>query len=1031
MAENENYIGRWWNQDNGKVLCNLCPRNCMLSDGQRGFCFVRQNINNQICLTTYGKSTGFCIDPIEKKPLNHFLPGTPVLSFGTAGCNLGCKFCQNWDISKSKEVEILSAHASPEQIVLEAKKRDCRSIAFTYNDPIIWAEYAIDTARIAQQEKIKTVAVTSGYISKEARTEFFKHIDATNVDLKSFSEAFYQNITLSHLAPVLETLVWLKNESSTWFEITNLIIPEENDSEDELNRMCDWILKNLGDSIPLHFTAFHPDYKMLNRPPTPPETLIRARKNAISRGLKFVYTGNIHDPGGQATYCPKCKTPLIERERYNLLSYSIHDGACKSCGTKIPGIFENNPGNWGNKREPLELSKDATKVKISSAAKGQSNNSTSIKFTPRTDFSNAEIDSLLSYTRALIEATVNKTACPISLPENLKIAPAYGAFVTLHRGSSLRACIGNWGNPAGDTLENILREATISTATSDPRFPSIKEIELPFLSLEVSIMYDPEIIEAKGVNRLTSFLVGTHGLVTLSPRGRGLLLPNVATENNWDNKTFLEQTCRKAGLPLDSWMNDDVEILIFKTVKLEGSPKSSELSLDLINADILTQLFQFADKLSESGEDLNKPLTDLSLNFNSQLGIRLETSSGLAVTKFKRGSNLKTLLQDAIELLKSTVKNQPNHTFDITQINVLTEGVQIYPTDYPNRLLTISNSAILVQGKNGSELIVPEQFKTRNPILEALTSINENIVSWKNGSIKITSFETRGMKKEIKIQEDLTRAPAFAGRFYPNDPHEIEHTISGLISKVSPSLKFYPGLILPHAGWQYCGSVIAKSIDHSYIPEEVIIIGPKHTNLGERLSIASQSSWSFPGFGAPVSKEIREYLSKAIPNLKCDSLAHQQEHGSEVIIPFLKYRQPNLTILPIAIGQCSADEIILIARALAELFNEHHKRTGRPFLMIASSDMNHFATEEEGRRRDNLALQAIEAGSPEKLLEICHKEDISMCGAIPAAIVMQALRFLFGDTRGEILAYQTSADVNGDKSSVVGYAGVRFFPITN
>ena len=298
------YLGRYWHKvdvaaGEGKtqeaIFCDLCPRACVLKEGDRGFCFVRKNENGQMILTTYGSSTGFCIDPIEKKPLNHFLPGTSVLSFGTAGCNLGCQFCQNWSISKSREIEILSEKASPEGIAESAKRLGCSSVAFTYNDPVIWAEYAIDTAKACHQLGLKTVAVTAGYITAAARPEFYSVMDAANVDLKGFTEEFYRKLTLAHLEPVLDTLRWLKKESNVWFEITNLVIPQANDNSEEIEQMCDWLLQNVGDQVPLHFTAFHPDFRLTDRGPTPAETLIRAREQAIKAGLKFVYVGNVHD----------------------------------------------------------------------------------------------------------------------------------------------------------------------------------------------------------------------------------------------------------------------------------------------------------------------------------------------------------------------------------------------------------------------------------------------------------------------------------------------------------------------------------------------------------------------------------------------------------------------------------------------------------------------------------------------------------------------------------------------------------------
>lgn len=337
-------LAKWWEEDpNGKILCTLCPRYCTIGEGQAGFCYIRQNINGKLYSIGYGRPTGFAIDPIEKKPLNHFLPGTQILSFGTAGCNLGCKFCQNWSISKAKLDDTNSLKASPEEVINLAKKYQTPSIAFTYNDPVIFGEYVIDISKIAQEEGIKSVMVTAGYIDREARKEVFKYINAANVDLKAFTETFYHKITSSHLNEVLDTLVWLKNETDIWFEITTLLIPDENDSTEELKIMCDWILHNLGDEIPLHFTAFHPDFKMLDKIRTPASTLKRSRQIALSAGIKYCYTGNVNDSESQSTYCPKCNNILIKREWHSILDIKIDENKCSFCGYKIAGVFSNSP----------------------------------------------------------------------------------------------------------------------------------------------------------------------------------------------------------------------------------------------------------------------------------------------------------------------------------------------------------------------------------------------------------------------------------------------------------------------------------------------------------------------------------------------------------------------------------------------------------------------------------------------------------------------------------------------------------------
>jgi len=349
---------RYWHRlDDGRVQCDLCPRFCRLREGQRGLCFVRGRLDDAIVLTTYGRSSGFCVDPIEKKPLNHFYPGSSVLSFGTAGCNLACKFCQNWDISKSREVDTLADQATPETIARAASRLDCRSVAFTYNDPVIFHEYAIDVAIACREVGVETVAVTAGEVCAEPRAEFYRHMSAANVDLKAFSDRFYRRICGSELRPVLETLTYLRRETDVWFEITTLLIPGENDSNRELEQMTQWIADTLGTDVPIHFTAFHPDWKMMDKPPTPTSTLSRARAIAVESGLRYAYTGNVHDRVGGSTYCHECGELLIGRDWYVLDDWNLTaNGNCVFCGARCSGRFAPRPGNWGSKRLPVRLS---------------------------------------------------------------------------------------------------------------------------------------------------------------------------------------------------------------------------------------------------------------------------------------------------------------------------------------------------------------------------------------------------------------------------------------------------------------------------------------------------------------------------------------------------------------------------------------------------------------------------------------------------------------------------------------------------
>ncbi len=349
----------WHRLPDGRLQCDVCPRACRLHDGQRGLCFVRARTADQIVLTSYGRSSGFCVDPIEKKPLYHFLPGTAVLSFGTAGCNLACRFCQNWDISKSRQTHRLTDAASPEVIARTADELGCRSVAFTYNDPVIFLEYAMDVADACHQRGIRAVAVSAGYMCGPARRDLYAHLDAANIDLKAFTDEFYRKVTLGRLAPVLETLRYLHHETDVWLEITTLLIPGLNDGPAEIEALTRWVHDELGADVPVHFSAFHPDFKMLDVPPTPPATLTRARRIALDNGLRHVYTGNVRDTEGGTTSCPGCGAPVVVRDGYRIESYRLDEqGRCRDCGTRLPGQYDGAAGTWGPRRLPVRLASE-------------------------------------------------------------------------------------------------------------------------------------------------------------------------------------------------------------------------------------------------------------------------------------------------------------------------------------------------------------------------------------------------------------------------------------------------------------------------------------------------------------------------------------------------------------------------------------------------------------------------------------------------------------------------------------------------
>ncbi|MCB1228962.1 MAG: AmmeMemoRadiSam system radical SAM enzyme [Verrucomicrobiae bacterium] len=1001
---------KWWHREGDRLVCTLCPRECRIGEGQRGFCFVRKNEGDRIVLTTYGKSTGFCIDPIEKKPLNHFLPGTPVLSFGTAGCNLGCKFCQNWDISKSREIEILSEEASPEDIVAAAKANGCRSIAFTYNDPVIWAEYAIDTAKVARAEGIKTVAVTAGYIGTEARPEFYQHIDAANIDLKAFTDRFYRKLAFAQLEPVLDTLKWLKRESDTWFEITTLIIPGENDSPDELGRMTDWIAENLGDEVPLHFSAFHPDFKMRDIPPTPHETLIEAREIAMSRGLKYVYVGNVLDGDRQSTRCPKCGEIVIERDHYQLGRYQIRDGGCAACGEKIPGVFENERGDWGRRRLPISIQKSVKKE---------------IKDQPVVVLDENVRQALLAQARHLVEAAVRGEKPARQLPEAIASFPCHGLFVSLKRGHQLRGCIGNYRAEEANPIAALLAEAAPAVATRDRRFPRIVAEELPYLQIELTPMHSFRVIPEKGEARASAIEVGKHGVILGRGSQRGLLLPQVAVEQGYDASTFLRQVSLKAGLPEEAWMADDTDLTVFEGDPFSAAPQKSELDPASLPRPALESLASLVIAcLRKSGQQIQVPKTVAQAN-EAPLGVILEIGQRRAVA-LRAGASLIELVREAAQSIASGIEDFALENAE-ARLHLLSIPIFLHPADFPDRhRLVLARGAVLARQGERFGITIPGETRPADPVAESLKSIGLSIADWAAGKAELIAFQRQLIRFRLPANQLAkaestanVRPPAVAGQFYPRGAAEIENVLDTLFADHADE-KTEPvrAVMLPHAGWVFCGEIIAETLARVTVPEVVVVIGPKHTAHGANWSVSSAGSWRIPDAIIPVATEWVDFLADRCPGLEKESAAHRAEHGCEVLLPFLHRKNPNLRIVPIAIGAADFEDLAPLAEALAALKSE----LGDRVLFVISSDMNHFANEEENRRRDALALERFKAADPRGLYDTCRENNISMCGLRPAVAVLRALEKQ-KPAEVEIVRYDTSAHVSGDTSRVVGYAG--------
>jgi AmmeMemoRadiSam system radical SAM enzyme/AmmeMemoRadiSam system protein B/AmmeMemoRadiSam system protein A len=586
-------VAGWWEEtgEPGRVLCRLCPRGCTLGPGERGFCFVRQNRDGRLVSTTYGRSTGFCVDPIEKKPLNQFYPGSAVLSFGTPGCNLGCRFCQNWTTTKSRDVDRLCEPAAPEAIAEAAVRLGCPGVAFTYNDPIVWAEYAVDAAVACRRRGVRTVAVTSGYMRPEPREAFYRHIDAANVDLKAFNDDFYRRLAGGRLEPVLDTLRWLAHKTEVWLEITNLLIPQENDSPGDIERMCRWIHDELGPDVPLHFSAFHPDFRMTDHAPTPPATLTLAHGIARRAGLRYVYTGNVVDREHQATYCPGCGRAVIERDGFSVREYHIRNGRCAHCGTVIAGRFNGSPGDWNGRRLSVRIADYAgpacgagvspaaaagtaapqERGEPPAAAEDRSCSAVLPGTVERPVLSPDQQRRVFRAAGCRVAAAVRSEAMarPVDrILADVAATPVYGAFVSLKRGGHLRSCCGFLGStlPLGEALDH----AAVRAAKDDPRFPPISLAELDQLDMDVWLLWGLRPVAARGRDRIGAITIGKHGLQIARGAARGLLLPGVAVEHHLDARGFLEQVCLKAGLPRDAWLEDNTTLMTFEGHALSG-----------------------------------------------------------------------------------------------------------------------------------------------------------------------------------------------------------------------------------------------------------------------------------------------------------------------------------------------------------------------------------------------------------------------------------------------------------------------------
>jgi len=1053
VGNNPAQTSPWWHpsSDGGKLLCDLCPRGCALGPESRGFCFVRQNLDGRIALTTYGRSTGFCIDPIEKKPLNHFFPGTSILSFGTAGCNLGCKFCQNWSMSRSREVEIASEAADPDDVARTAQELHCRSVAFTYNEPIVWAEYAIDTARACRERGVQAVAVTNGYISAAARKTFFEAMDAANVDLKAFTEEFYWKLTGSHLQPVLDTLRWLVRDSHVWVEITTLVIPGANDSPDELRRMCDWIVEELGPSVPLHFTAFHPDFQLTDRGPTPPATLALAHQIARQAGLHYVYAGNIHDREHQSTYCPGCGRVLIEREGYQLGEYAVAGGCCPDCHAKVAGRFDESPGQWGPRRQAVRIVPSAKSGGAQSEAKGGRKmeaedprpNPPARRVPDRPELTKQQEDLVFRVAARRVAAAVRSQ--PAERPDEVLVElanlPLFGAFVSLKRGGQLRSCCGYLGQSVA--LGEALDHAAVRAAREDPRFPPISPAELGHLDMEVWLLWGMEPMAAKGEGRVGEVTIGKHGLQIARGPQRGLLLPGVAVEHHLDAEAFLRQVCLKAGLPPDAWKDDDTDLWTFEGYAIHGKLDPSLLG----DGDASASGGPTPAEVSALANFCRANLVAVLYGATPSAylpGAYDGGVNGLVITArlpgFEESIDCSRLslrpempLQASLpEMVQATARVLRSHSVTAEALQRLTCGLTVLwdpavhgTADKPDLAgLDPRRRAVVVFAGPKWGVVYDPKRPAEDLVAEAIKAASLSQPSQGTvASLAVISTEPRLTASNVPRPNPgpAVRPPAVAGQFYPGNAPELNRMLDQFLP-AAPQREAWAGAMVPHAGWVYSGRLAAETLSRVAIPSRVIVVCPKHRGGGPDWAVAPHRVWALPGREVPSDPELARLLADGVTDLFLDADAHRTEHAIEVQLPILARLAPDSRVVGVAIHggdlgrlQRAAEELAAVLRGLPE----------RPLLVI-STDMNHYADDTQTRRLDRLALDALEALDPARLYETVVGQRISMCGVLPAVLVLETLRQLGALSRCQPVGYATSAEASGDRARVVGYAGMLF-----
>lgn len=988
-----------------------------------------------------------------------------------AGFFLVCN-CQNWVTSQALRDSAAVApirELTREQLVGVAQRERARLVVSSYNEPLITAEWAVAVFERAKAAGLDCAFVSNGNATPEVLDYLKPWIVAYKVDLKSFDDQHYRSLG-GTLGNITETIRMI-HDRGIWLEVVTLIIPGFNDREDELREMARF-LASIDRNIPWHVTAFHKDYRMTDPDATPPRTLMRAAEIGTEEGLRFIYAGNLPGQVGpwENTRCPSCQEVVIERYGYLIRAYRLTaDGCCPRCRTPLPGIW---PGNrdavrTGNDRAaymqrlPRAVSVSARPMQSLPLVEGGDQRDFS-GGTPamataalaattrapgrpqRPEMTADQKQCLIDTARALVRDLTRGQPAEFADPSLAGLGETLvaGAFVSLKRGKHLRSCCGMLGQPV--PLRTALQNAAERTVWEDVRFPPVSPTEVDHLHMEVWVLHSPEPVRAAGAARADAITIGKHGIQVIRGTQHGLFLPSVALDNAWDSKRFLDQVCIKAGLHPTAWQDEGTALFVFEGEVLHARIAEDAAVCGIADRrpalctleDLRTYVNFCCDNIGAvlSGATPSHYVVgapDGSVN-GVILALRYPTPAGSETTHLCQISlrpglplqaTLFQLCQNAAQVLAAQRLGESLATVQVG-LSILHDPV-LHGTVADADLAGVDprHRALLVMERNKSAVVFDPSRAPADLLAEAATAARVHhpagAAVFSLDALARHPFTASTAPRPVA--GPATRPAAAAGTFYPADAAQLGRMVDSLLEgerKAEP----WPAAMVPHAGLIYSGRLAANVLKRIRIPRTVIVLGPKHTPFGMDWAVAPHETWTFPGGQLASDLELAHALARAIPGLELDAAAHQREHGVEVELPLLAGLAPATRVVGIAIGTGDLAACRRFAAGLAGVVRQCDEQP----LLLVSSDMNHYATDAENRRLDAMALAALDGLDPAAVYETVTDNHISMCGVLPAVIVLEALRLLGGGKMAERVGYATSADVSGDTSRVVGYAGMLF-----